>query len=230
MKEGIRKIFSEVPHSYELVNHILTLGLDIFWRRKAAKIAATGGGGMWMDICSGTGEMTFYLSRLAPERTQVFVVDFALPMVEHALKKKDAHKIFFILSDINALPFPDKTFDLVTISFATRNINLNREGLLQSLQEIKRILKSKGRFVSLETSQPSSSLIRKLFHIYVRLAIKPIGQIISSSKSAYTYLSFTIPRFYSAEEFAEILLQAGFAQVTFKRELFGVAAVHKAVK
>ena len=183
-----------------------------------------------MDICSGTGEMAFYLSRLAPERTQVFAVDFALPMVDQALKKKDSHKIFFILSDINVLPFPDKTFDLVTISFATRNINLNRERLLQSLQEIKRILKPKGRFVSLETSQPSSSLIRKLFHIYVRLAVKPIGQIISGSKSAYSYLSHTIPRFYSTEEFAEILLQAGFAQVTFERMLFGVTAVHTAVK
>ncbi|MDP2959836.1 MAG: class I SAM-dependent methyltransferase, partial [candidate division Zixibacteria bacterium] len=75
MKEGIRKIFSEVPQTYELVNHILTFGMDILWRRKAAKIAVSGGGEMWMDICSGTGEMASYLRRLAPEETRVFAVD-----------------------------------------------------------------------------------------------------------------------------------------------------------
>jgi len=230
MKEGIRKIFSEVPQTYELVNHILTFGLDICWRRSAAKLAAQGDGEMWIDICCGTGEMAFYLRSLAPEKTRVFAADFSLPMIRRALEKKDACKINFIHSDIDSLPFPDNAFDLVTISFAIRNINLNREKFLQSLREIQRVLKPGGRFVSLETSQPNSMLIRKLFHLYVRLTVKPIGYIISGSKPAYTYLSQTIPRFYPAEEFAEIIRQAGFAEVTFKRMLFGVTAIHKAVK
>lgn len=230
MKEGIRKIFSEVPDTYELVNHILTFGLDIFWRKKAAQTSAQGDGNMWLDVCSGTGEMAVYLRRLAPKNTKVFACDFSFPMIQKALTKKEASEITFLVSDINSLPFPDDSFDLVTISFAVRNINLDREKFLKALQEINRVLKPGGRFVAVETSQPKSKIMKKAFHTYVRLAVKPIGQLISGSKSAYVYLSSTIPRFYPAEEFAEIIKQAGFSEVSFKRLLFGVAAIHKAVK
>lgn len=230
MQEGIRKIFSEVPDTYELVNHILTFGMDILWRKKAAKIAVEGNGSMWLDVCSGTGEMAVYLKRLAPKETKVYACDFSFPMIQKAMQKKEASEITFIVSDINALTFPDNTFDLVTISFAVRNINLDREKFLQALKEINRILKPGGRFVAVETSQPKSEIIKKMFHVYIRLAVKPIGQLISGSKSAYTYLSSTIPRFYPAEEFAEIIKQAGFGEVTFKRLLFGVTAIHKAIK
>jgi demethylmenaquinone methyltransferase/2-methoxy-6-polyprenyl-1,4-benzoquinol methylase len=230
MKEGIKKIFSEVSQTYELVNHILTLGMDILWRRKAAKTAVAGDGEMWMDICSGTGEMASYLRRLAPEKTKVFAIDFSFPMIRKALEKKESSRITFILSDINTLPFPDNTFDLVIISFAVRNINLNRDKFLESLKEIHRVLKPGGRFVSVETSQPESKIIRKFFHLYIRLVVKSVGQIISGSKSAYTCLSQTIPRFYPAEEFAEIIREAGFSEVAFKRLLFGASAIHKAVK
>ncbi len=230
MQQGIRKIFSEVPDTYELVNHVLTFGLDILWRRKAARIAAQGDGQMWMDVCSGTGEMAIYLRRLAPPKTRVFASDFSFPMIQKALQKKEASEITFILSDINALPFPDDTFDLITISFAVRNINLDREKFVKALKEINRVLRPGGRFVAVETSQPSSAFIRNLYHAYVRLAVKPIGRLISGSKSAYTYLSSTIPRFYPAEEFAEILKQAGFSRVNFNRLLFGVTAIHLSVK
>lgn len=230
MKEGIKKNFSEVPQTYELINHILTFGMDILWRRKAVKIAVEGGGEMWMDICCGTGEMTSYLRRLAPKETRVFAADFSFPMIRKALEKKGSSGITFILSDINTLPFPDNTFDLVTISFAVRNINLNRDKFLESLREIHRVLKPGGRFVSVETSQPKSKIIKKFFHIYIQLSVKSIGQIISGSKSAYTYLSQTIPQFYPADEFAEIIREAGFSEVTFKRLLLGASAIHKAIK
>ncbi len=183
-----------------------------------------------MDICTGTGEMAFYLSRLAPEGTRIYAADFSLPMIRKAQERKESAGINFIHSDIDNLPFPDNTFDLVTISFGVRNINLNPERFLLSLKAIYRIIKPGGRFISLETSQPSSKLIRKLFHLYIRITVKPIGYLISGSKSAYTYLSRTIPRFYTAEEYAEIIQQAGFQKVTFRRMLFGATAIHKAVK
>lgn len=230
MQEGIRKIFSEVPETYELVNHILTFGMDILWRKKAARIAAQGNGNMWLDICSGTGEMAVYLKRFAPKETKVYACDFSFPMIQKAMQKKESSEITFTVSDINSLPFPDNTFDLVTISFAVRNINLDKERFVQALKEIQRVLKPGGRFVAVETSQPKSEIIKKIFHVYIRLAVKPIGQLISGSKFAYAYLSSTIPRFYPAEEFAKIIKQAGFGEVTFKRLLFGVTAIHKAVK
>jgi len=227
---SIERMFSEVPATYELVNHVLTLGFDIVWRRRAAKIAATADGGQWADMCTGTGEMAARLSRLAPEGTTIYGIDFSGPMLEQARRKPEATHINFITSDIKALDFPDESFDLVTMSFATRNINLSKDILVQSFGEFYRVLKPGGRFVNLETSRPSFWLVRKCFHLYVRLFVKSIGSRISGSRDAYTYLATTIPRFYSAQELADVMLQAGFEKVTFQQYMFGAAAIHQAMK
>jgi demethylmenaquinone methyltransferase/2-methoxy-6-polyprenyl-1,4-benzoquinol methylase len=227
---SIERMFSEVPATYELVNHVLTLGLDIIWRRRAAKIASTANGGQWADMCTGTGEMVALLSRLAPEGTKIYGIDFSEPMLEQARKKPEAVRINFVKSDVKTLPFPDASFDLITMSFATRNINLSKEILVQSFSEFYRVLKPGGRFVNLETSRPSFWPIRKCFHLYIRLFVKSIGNSISGSRNAYTYLATTIPRFYSAGELADIMRQAGFDKVTFQQCLFGAAAIHQAMK
>jgi len=227
---SVERMFSEVPTTYELVNHVLTLGLDIVWRRRAAKIAATADGGQWADMCTGTGETAARLSRLAPEGTTIYGIDFSEPMLEQARKKPEAARINFVASDIKALPFPDASFDLVTMSFATRNINLSKDILVQSFGEFYRVLKPGGRFVNLETSRPSFWPVRKCFHLYVKLFVKLIGSRISGSRAAYTYLATTIPRFYSAQELADIMRQAGFDKVTFQQYLFGAAAIHQAMK
>lgn len=230
MQRGVRKVFSEVPHTYELVNHILTFGMDIFWRKKTAKLAAIEGGSAWIDICSGTGEMAEYLCRLAGKKTLVVAADFSMPMISKAVHKPAAHQIVFIISDASALPFRDKVFDLVSISFATRNINFNRKALIQHIREFYRILKPGGRFVNLETSQPPWGMVKRLFHFYARIMVKPVGQIISGSKDGYSYLSHTIPRFYNAREFADIIEQTGFKAVKFHHIMFGVVAIHMALK
>lgn len=230
MRKAIEKIFSEVAPTYELTNHILTFGLDIFWRRKAAEVAALEGGKRWIDVCSGTGEMAVSLSRLAKKETTVVAADFCRSMIGKGSGKPQAQQILFTLADANKLPFADGTFDLVTISFATRNVNVNRNILIKCFREFYRILKPEGRFVNLETSQPPSRLMRKLFHLYVRLIVRPLGQIISGSRAGYLYLSQTIPRFYSAEEFVDIIRQAGFMKVNFHYMMAGIVAIHKAVK
>ena len=230
MNKGIQKIFSEASRSYDLVNHVLTWGLDILWRKRSAETAAADGGTRWLDVCSGTGETAVYLSRLAGEETTVVAADFCMPMVREAAEKPEAKQIRFTIADAGALPFPDETFDMVAISFATRNINTSRDALIQYFREFHRVLKPGGRFVNVETSQPSSLLIRKLFHLYIRLTVKPIGWTLSGSKSAYAYLSHTIPRFYNADEFAQIIRHAGFAEVSFRSMTFGAVAIHKALK
>jgi len=223
-------MFAEVPATYELVNHVLTFGMDILWRRRAANTASRGGGSRWLDLCCGTGEMAANLSRRAGNGTILYATDFSFPMVQQARRKPEGGKIHFSLSDIKYLPFPDRTFDLVTISFATRNINLNRKTLIRSFAEFNRVLKPGGRFVNLETSQPAGPAIRKIFHGYIRLAVKPIGRLISGSDKAYTYLSETIPRFYPPGEMAACLHEAGFDTVNYERLLFGAAAIHEARK
>jgi len=227
----IQEIFSsEVSITYELVNHFLTFGHDMLWRRRAVRIAAAPGGTQWADMCTGTGEMAVYLSRLAPRGTTVHAVDFSSPMMAVAMKKPEARNITFLVSDVKTLGFPDNSFDLITISFATRNINLNRDVLTQTFTEFYRVLKVGGRFINLETSQPSSRLTRLLFHTYVKLFVKPIGGLISGSYRGYAYLKHTIPRFYQPEELSDIMCKAGFKNVAYRKLMFGIAAIHQGMK
>lgn len=227
----VRRIFSvDVSATYELVNHILTFGLDMMWRKRAAEMAGATGGTLWIDMCTGTGEMAVHLNHLAQKGTKIIGVDLSLPMMAHALKKPAAKNIRFIVSDVKALAFLDNSIDLLTLSFATRSINRSRDMLIQTFTEFLRVLKPGGCFINLETSQPSCPLTKKLFHLYVRLFIKSIGKWISGSKVAYAYLAHTIPRFYSPEELSDIMRCAGFKHVTCRKWMFGIAAVHKGIK
>jgi len=174
--------------------------------------------------------MAVYLSRLAEEETIVFAADFSIPMLNKTSEKRGTDRIIFTMADANRLPFRSNAFDLITLSFATRNITASRDALIQTLREFRRILKPGGRLVNVETSQPPSKLFAWLFHAYVRLFVKPIGLIISGSRAAYAYLSHTIRRFYGADELAEVMGQAGFSQVSFRRMVCGVAAIHRGVK
>jgi demethylmenaquinone methyltransferase/2-methoxy-6-polyprenyl-1,4-benzoquinol methylase len=230
MDKGIQKMFSSVAGTYELVNRVLTVGLDAKWRRKAARIAGARGGKNWLDICSGTGETAMHLQRLAAAGTRVFAADFCPPMLEKARQKIEAQDVLFAVADAGELPFRKESFDLITISFATRNINTSRDALLGCFREFHRLLVPGGCFVNLETSQPRSGSLRRLFHLYVELLVKPVGRYISGSRAAYVYLSHTIPRFYDAQELAELLWEAGFSSVRFHNLLGGVAAIHEAVK
>jgi demethylmenaquinone methyltransferase/2-methoxy-6-polyprenyl-1,4-benzoquinol methylase len=226
--QPLRTLFAEVAPTYERVNRALTFGLDVRWRRKAARIAAADGGTRWMDVCSGTGEMAANLRKLAPPPTQVISLDFCPPMLARAVAKPSERPIRFILGDVKALPFADASLDLITVSFATRNINLSREILTRTFAEFRRILGPGGRFVNVETSQPRSRFIRTVFHAYIRLAVRRIGTLISGSRAGYAYLGATIPRFYPADELAAIMKDAGFTEVGVKRLMFGAAAIHLA--
>jgi demethylmenaquinone methyltransferase/2-methoxy-6-polyprenyl-1,4-benzoquinol methylase len=230
MSKGVQRIFSKVSHTYELINHLLTFGLDVLWRRRASLIAAKNGGAKWLDVCSGTGETAAYLQKQADGGASVVTADFSLPMTRVAAKKHEAKQIAMTLADAKQLPYPDNTFDLVIISFATRNINTNRAGLMEYLREFRRVLQPGGRFVNLETSQPQSRLVRWLFHLYIRMTVKSLGSLISGSNSGYAYLSYTVPRFYSADQFARILSEAGFRSTGFERMTLGLAAIHWAIK
>jgi demethylmenaquinone methyltransferase/2-methoxy-6-polyprenyl-1,4-benzoquinol methylase len=229
MKKGVQKIYQEVAPTYELVNHILTWGFDIRWRKRAVKTTSALRGGLWMDVCSGTGELAQALAR-SRDDVQVLALDFSLPMLEQASRKKGLEQGMFGLGDVTRLPFADNTFDLITISFATRNLNPNPVYLSTCLQEFCRVLKPGGTFLNLETSQPRPQWLRRLFHLYIRTVVKPVGYLFSGSKAGYKYLAHTIPRFHGAEEFASILKEVGFDQVRVISLLWDIAAIHLAVK
>lgn len=230
MNENLRNIFREVHGTYQLVNHLLTLGLDIRWRRRAARIASAAGGSRWLDICTGTGDMARALHRLAGKGTRIYAADFSNHMLEKAREKTRGNGVFFTLSDAASLPFGDDTFDLAVISFSTRNINRGRDKLCAAFREFRRVLRPGGYFINLETSQPDSELVRWFFHLYVRIFVRPVGTAFSGSSKGYAYLSRTIPEFYGREELADILRSSGFERVDCAGMTMGAVAVHTARK
>lgn len=230
MKKGIKIIYNEVAPTYELINHVMTFGFDIYWRRKTVNLAKKSGGTLWLDICSGTGEMFKYLPKKSNPTRWIAAVDGSLPMLLLAKKKKSGKNILFSLADAGTLPFADNTFDLILMGFASRNLNFNSNMFLTYLKEFRRILKPGGAFLNLETSQPKINWIKKIFHGYVKSVVKPLGHMISGSKAGYAYLSHTIPRFYDARELSSLLNQAEFRKVDYKSLLLGIAAIHTATK
>lgn len=230
MNRSIQKMFNQISDTYSIVNHVLTIGMDNLWRKKAAKSAACTDGNLWLDVCCGTGEMTMCLSKLSKKKAKVIAIDFSLPMMRKAMENSNAKQIVFTQADVTRLPFQNNTFDVITISFATRNLNVSSNNLSRCLGEFYRVLKSGGQFINLETSQPKINLIRTLFHLYVKSTVKPIGSLISGNNNAYNYLSSSMQKFYDPYELSAKIKQSGFTKVTFKRLMFGAVAIHQATK
>jgi demethylmenaquinone methyltransferase/2-methoxy-6-polyprenyl-1,4-benzoquinol methylase len=227
---AVRDMFAEVPRTYELVNHLFTGGLDIVWRRRAASIASAAGGTAWLDVCTGTGEMAADLGERAGRDTLVVGVDFSMPMMRAGARRPRSESVLFACAAAESLPFSDGQFDLVTISFATRNIAASRESLLRALREFHRVLAPGGRLVNLETSQPRSRIARTLFHWYARSVVRAVGEMISGSRAAYSYLSGSLLRFYGTSELAALMREAGFPRVRYRPMTGGIVAVHEAMK
>lgn len=229
-KKAVQKIFSEVPHSYERINHVITFGLDIRWRRKLVREASRTGGKITVDICCGTGELVTLLSRNTSGERLVIGIDQSLPMLREAVDKDTNGHFHLVSSDALKLPFKDNSIDTLTISFASRNLRLSNRVFQAALVEFRRILVPGGTLLHLETSQPDLFLFRKIFHGYVKHWVKPAGSLLSGSQAGYAYLASTIPRFFDAVTLDRHLRNAGFDRVSHRKLLLGIAALHRAVK
>jgi demethylmenaquinone methyltransferase/2-methoxy-6-polyprenyl-1,4-benzoquinol methylase len=229
----LRDVYGRIPGRYESTNHVLTLGLDMLWRRAAVREAVRSasrsgsGAGPWLDLCCGTGETADLLSRRSPDGTAVLSADFSPSMLRECAAKRGGG-ISATAASAGALPFPDGTFGLVTVTFAARNL-ASRKGLLEdSLTEIKRVLRPGGIFVNLETSQPSWRAARKILHAYAGGIVGRLGAVLTGERDGYAYLSGSIRSFYGPEELAELIRGAGFTTVSWRGLTFGVVAIHKA--
>ena len=225
-------MFNAVARRYDLVNHALTWGLDKRWRRKAAQECVTSQPNKMLDLCCGTGDLALNIARLSNNNVGVTGLDYSQPMLDRATKKAEplAKKVSFIHGDAANLPFPDGYFDCIGISFAFRNLTYRNPMAQRNLAEALRVLRPSGKFVILETSQPEVKLIRKLYHLYLHWFVSKVGSLLSGNRGAFHYLAESAARFYTSQEIAEMLVTAGFRQVSFRRLFLGVAGIHIAVK
>ncbi|MFH1143592.1 MAG: ubiquinone/menaquinone biosynthesis methyltransferase, partial [Candidatus Eisenbacteria bacterium] len=229
-RPGLQRIYAEIAGRYELVNHLLTLGLDIHWRKRAARLAARDGGRRWLDVCTGTGEMAENLFRLGRGSVLITGADMSLPMLAQARRKAGLASAALVAAECGRLPFRGGAFDLVTIAFATRNLNSQTGDLVHYFREFLRVLAPGGRLVHLETSQPRPPWLRALAHGYVRMSVRAVGRLLTGSQAGYGYLARSIPRFHTAGRLDEILHSSGAESVERHMLLGGIAAIHVAVK
>ncbi|MDD4924755.1 MAG: ubiquinone/menaquinone biosynthesis methyltransferase [Dehalococcoidales bacterium] len=227
-------VYESIPPNYDLINHLFTGGMDIRWRKKAARETVALSPKSILDICCGTGDLSLSVAKLAAKDAKVTGVDFSRPMLDVAVRKaqKAGLDITFVTGDIADIPFAADSFDSMCIGFGFRNLTYKNEMSAQYISEILRVLKPGGRFVIVESSQPApDAKIIKFFHrFYVKYIVSGLGRIISGNNAAYNYLAESAANYYGAEELRDLLLKSGFEKVTFKRLFFGAAAIHVAEK
>ena len=227
-------MFESVPPRYDIINRIVTLGLDASWRCRAARRCLEGQPQRVLDLGCGTGDLLLEMAFMRAPGTRLTGLDFSTRMLKMAEKKLAAHsqngQIDLVQGDAGALPFADGEFDTAGISFAFRNLTYKNPLAEKHLAEVRRVLKTGGRFVIVESSQPGNCALRWAFHLYLRFFVYPAGSVISGNRPAYHYLAESARRFFTPAEVRAKLLAAGFADVSYEPLLGGVAGLHVAVK
>ncbi len=226
-EKTISGFYDGIFHFYEAANIFLTFGLVRLWRNQAARIALKNNPASCLDLCCGTGDFAIALNKLAVKKPKITGLDLNPSMLSIAAKKSN---FSFILGNARKLPFAHDAFDLVGISFASRNINISQEFFVDTLKEVRRVLKPGGVFINLETSHPENPFIHKIFLLYTKIIISVLCLLSPKNAKAYRFLSNSITEFYTVEELSKILMEAGFKKAEFSYLFFGAAAIHKAIK
>ena len=227
-------MFNAIPKRYDLINKLMTWGLDRRWRDLAARECVGTGPRRVLDLGCGTGDLAINIVRRAKNYAAVTGLDYSPVMLELATAKAEAavgrSRISFTQAEAISLPFTNDYFDSVGISFAFRNLTYKNPIANFHLAEIFRVLTPGGRLVIVESSQPKSRVIRWLFHLYLGTYVYWIGWCLSGNKGAYRYLSESARRFFTPDEVADMLKAAGFREVSYRPLLWGAAGITVAIK
>jgi len=227
---AIARFYDGIYHLYGAANSFLTFGLDLYWRRRAAGIArrAAPEARAALDACCGTGDFSLALLRAYGPGLSLTGADLSGAMLSLAAKRLPGANL--ALAEAKQLPFPDDSFDLVTISFATRNLYIDREKLLAALREFRRVLRPGGTFLQLETTRPRNPLLWALMRAYVTAVIGLLNRVSPDTSQPYLFLKGTILKFFTAREFSRLLAEAGFSGPDHLTLCPGAVAVHTARK
>jgi len=232
-KEGSKKaqvaeMFDNISPRYDFLNHFLSLGIDILWRKKAVKELKAIKPKLILDIATGTGDFAIEALSLKPEK--IIGVDISEGMLsfgrEKLSRRKLNDKIELRMGDSEKLLFDDNTFDAVIVAFGVRNF----ENLEKGLRDMLRVLKPGGKVVVLEFSKPGKFPMKQLYNFYFKYILPIIGRLISKDKAAYTYLPESVKAFPDGPLFIDILERVGFKETLCKPLTFGISSIYTGIK
>ena len=225
-KEQVAKMFDAISKNYDGLNRVISLGIDVKWRKKVVKIVGKNKPKQILDIATGTGDLALMMAGLSPDK--IIGLDISEGMLavgkEKIAKVNLSEKIEMVVGDSEEMPFDDDTFDAITVSFGVRNFaNLDK-----GIKEIARVLKPSGVLVILETSNPLKFPFRQGYKLYTHLFLPIIGKLFSKDKVAYSYLSESANSFPFGTAFNNILQKNGFTSTEDTPVTFGVATIYTA--
>jgi demethylmenaquinone methyltransferase/2-methoxy-6-polyprenyl-1,4-benzoquinol methylase len=227
--DRVRAMFGAVARRYDLLNRLLSARRDVAWRRRAAAEVADDAGGVVLDLCGGTGDLTAEIARSRPGAL-VVCCDFSHPMLVRARAKLSraglSSRCALLEADALRMPLPDGAATAVTVAFGVRNFS----DLGAGLREILRVLRPGGRLVVLEFSRPTAPILSRLYSLYLDRVLPPLGDRISGQPGPYAYLARTIGGFPDPPAFAGILREAGFAAAGWTPLTGGIVCIHTALK
>lgn len=227
-KQQVSQMFDNISPKYDLLNRLLSAGIDVSWRKKAIDQLVAMKPQKMLDVATGTGDLAIEASRLKPQ--EIIGIDISEGMLSFGKEKMKKlgldHMIHLEVGDSERIQFDDNTFDAVTVSFGVRNF----ENLEKGLSEILRVLKPGGKLVVLEFSKPTTFPIKQLFGFYSRFILPTIGKMISKDQSAYTYLPESVEAFPEGKNFLNILNKVGYTESTQKKLTFGISSIYTGIK
>ena len=222
-------MFGAIAPQYDFLNRLLSLGIDQQWRRAAVRLARHGNEGRILDVATGTGDVALTIASQTPSGVKISGIDFCSEMVTIGKAKIASspykERIELTVAPCEEIPYPDSTFDSVTIAFGIRNV-VDR---LRGLSEMYRVLKPGGNVIILEFSTPVTPIFKMLYHWYF-LKILPFVGGLFSHKSAYRYLPDSVLEFPDRSEFKDLMRKAGFHDTTHRDLTFGIATIYNGSK
>ncbi|MGI9525721.1 MAG: bifunctional demethylmenaquinone methyltransferase/2-methoxy-6-polyprenyl-1,4-benzoquinol methylase UbiE [Weeksellaceae bacterium] len=228
-KDEVEQMFDNVSHRYDFLNRLLSVGIDVQWRKKVVKIISNTNPDKILDVATGTGDLAIALAK-ANMQAKITGFDLSAGMLEYGKKKvKERNldqQIEMIQGDAENMPFEDETFDAITASFGVRNF----ENLEKGLEEFYRVLKPGGTLVILEFSQPQKFPMKQLYNFYFKNILPIIGKTFSKDPRAYTYLPESVQAFPYGERLNKILANVGFQNPKDKELTFGIASIYTCTK
>jgi demethylmenaquinone methyltransferase/2-methoxy-6-polyprenyl-1,4-benzoquinol methylase len=227
----IRRMFNAIAPSYDLLNHLLSLNVDKYWRWRTTRLAPPIGTEPILDLCTGTGDLALAYDRAAGGKVPIVGADFCHEMLVRAEAKAKnrgaAERMRFLEADAQHLPFSDNEFQIVTVAFGLRNVTDTDRGIA----EMVRVARPGGRVVILEFSRPRSRVLGGLYQFYFRRVLPTVGQAISRSRdNAYHYLPASVMEFPDGEALAERMRRHGLRDVRWQTLTFGIATLYIGVK